>query len=144
MRFWRRWWDSPSAAASPCILPGLAWSARLFCLKTVYHTVFFTAKPSRVRIPLVYHIKKTTTRMGGCFSGGDGGIRTHVPAQHRQNDFESLSLRPLRYISISNYLIINNFFVKINSNKSDLLRFDTVHKTVAIISIYMSIIYADI
>ena len=23
-------------------------------------------------------------------SGGDGGIRTHVPAHHRQNDFEIL------------------------------------------------------
>ena len=26
-------------------------------------------------------------------SGGDGGIRTHVPAHHRQNDFESFSQR---------------------------------------------------
>ena len=33
-------------------------------------------------------------------SGGDGRIRTHVPAHHRQNDFESFSLRPLRYISV--------------------------------------------
>ena len=31
--------------------------------------------------------------------GGDGGIRTHVPISG-QNDFESFSLRPLRYISI--------------------------------------------
>ena len=31
--------------------------------------------------------------------GGDGGIRTHVPIS-RQNDFESFSLRPLRYVSI--------------------------------------------
>ena len=35
----------------PCILSGLAWCARLFCLKTVYHTVFLTAKPFRVQIP---------------------------------------------------------------------------------------------
>ena len=33
-------------------------------------------------------------------AGGDGGIRTHVPIS-RQNDFESFSLRPLRYVSIS-------------------------------------------
>lgn len=26
-------------------------------------------------------------------SGGDGGIRTHVPAHHRQNDFESSNQR---------------------------------------------------
>ena len=39
-------------------------------------------------------------------SGGDGGIRTHVPAHHRQNDFESFSLRPLRYIS--KYIFIAN------------------------------------
>ena len=32
--------------------------------------------------------------------GGDGGIRTHVPISG-QNDFESFSLRPLRYISKS-------------------------------------------
>ena len=32
--------------------------------------------------------------------GRDGGIRTHVPAHHRQNDFESFSLRPLRYVSV--------------------------------------------
>ena len=25
-------------------------------------------------------------------SGGDGGIRTHVPAHHRQNDFEFYGL----------------------------------------------------
>ena len=36
------------------------------------------------------------------FSGGDGGIRTHVPISG-QNDFESFSLRPLRYVSIFNF-----------------------------------------
>ena len=36
----------------PCILSGLAWSARLLQLKTVYYTVFFTLQPSRVRIAL--------------------------------------------------------------------------------------------
>ena len=43
--------DSPSAAALPCILTGLAWSARLLQLKTVYHTVFLTLQPSRVTKP---------------------------------------------------------------------------------------------
>ena len=31
--------------------------------------------------------------------GGEGGIRTHVPAKNRQTDFESASLWPLRYFS---------------------------------------------
>ena len=50
--------DSPSAAASPCILTGLAWSARLLQLKTVYHTVFYTLQPSRVLVPFDYKQKK--------------------------------------------------------------------------------------
>ena len=39
------------------MLTGLAWSARLFFLKTVYYTVFLTEKPSRVRFPF-FQIKK--------------------------------------------------------------------------------------
>jgi hypothetical protein len=33
------------------------------------------------------------------FSGGEGGIRTHVRAFGPQVDFESTPLRPLRYLS---------------------------------------------
>ena len=40
---------------TPCILTGSA-GAALFWLKTVYHTVFLTPKPSQVRI-LKYEIK---------------------------------------------------------------------------------------
>ena len=51
--------------------------------------------------------KKEVPQLRVCVSrhstGGDGGIRTHVPAHHRQNDFESFSLRPLRYVSILNF-----------------------------------------
>ena len=39
--------------------------------------------------------------------GGEGGIRTHVPAHHRQDDFESSPLRPLRYLSAVNQFVLN-------------------------------------
>lgn len=35
----------------------------------------------------------------GFFNGGDGGIRTHVPAHHRQNDFEGRETAETPYIS---------------------------------------------
>jgi hypothetical protein len=37
-------------------------------------------------------------------SGGEGGIRTHVTAFGRQTDFESVPLRPLRYLSLTQLL----------------------------------------
>ena len=49
-------------------------------------------------------VQQTLEFTGLC--GGDGGIRTHVPAHHRQNDFESFSL-PLRYVSIINIVLAN-------------------------------------
>ena len=39
--------------------------------------------------------------------GGKGGIRTHVPAHHRQLDFESSALRPLRYLSASRFCLVH-------------------------------------
>ena len=39
-------------------------------------------------------------------NGGEGGIRTHVPAHHRQDDFESSPLRPLRYLSAYGYRVV--------------------------------------
>ncbi|MBQ5325472.1 MAG: hypothetical protein J6J58_08485, partial [Oscillospiraceae bacterium] len=44
------------------ILPGLAWSARLLQLKTVYHTVFYTLQPSRVLVPHHNKQKKPTPK----------------------------------------------------------------------------------
>ena len=49
------------------MLSGLAWCARLFRLKTVYYTVFLTAKPSRVQILELYK-EKHPSQSDGCFS----------------------------------------------------------------------------
>ena len=51
-------------------------------------------------------VKEKGHRLVSFLTGGDGGIRTHVPIS-RQNDFESFSLRPLRYVSKFCLLIIS-------------------------------------
>ncbi len=57
---WRRGWDSASAAAAPCILLvrrpkccAFQYPPCRFLLKTARRAVFFTQKPSRVRIPII-------------------------------------------------------------------------------------------
>jgi len=49
-----------------------------FCLKTVYQTVFFTAKALIGFDSLPCSNKKYTTRLGGIFFGGAEGNRTPV------------------------------------------------------------------
>ena len=60
--------------------------------------------PFRLVETRVAHFDKKRAWNANCVQtqsgGGDGGIRTHVPISG-QNDFESFSLRPLRYISKS-------------------------------------------
>ena len=55
---WRRMRFCRLLRPRPCMLSGFAWCAKLFWLKTVCHTVFFTPKPSRVQIPHVKTICK--------------------------------------------------------------------------------------
>ena len=75
-----------------------AWNAN--CVQTQ-----FDRKGGRFRLAetRATHFDKKRAWNANCVQtqsgGGDGGIRTHVPISG-QNDFESFSLRPLRYISI--------------------------------------------
>ena len=72
---------------------------------------FFPNPSRRVKKRIAFRLIKKTPFSGCLFfstnkknpwftrvSSGDGGIRTHVPVT-RQLDFESSSLRPLRYVS---------------------------------------------
>ena len=69
------------------------------------------------RKPLIWAKKKSLNAI--CVQtqsgGGDGGIRTHVPIS-RQNDFESFSLRPLRYVSKFCLIIISESQGKVKAS----------------------------
>lgn len=54
---------------------------------------------------------------------GEGGIRTHVPAHHRQNDFESFSLRPLRYFSVYIFHCVSPKFGE-NNRREQIIQFE--------------------
>ena len=84
--FWLRlsWWpvrESPSAAASPCILTGLAWSARLLLAKnSVPHCFFNAATPSEFDSRTKCNKKTTASQWCSRFSGDPYENRTRVTA----------------------------------------------------------------
>ena len=72
-----RWKGPPSLPAANT--DWLSLSLKLFCLKTVYHTVFLTAKPSRVRVPLSQKTKNPTPKRVSDLFGALEGTRTPDP-----------------------------------------------------------------
>jgi len=67
----------PSANTNWLSLP-----LKLFFLKTVHRTVFFTEKPSRVQIPFNYTKKMITTKCSNHFFGGERGINVFAFGKH--------------------------------------------------------------
>lgn len=56
---------------------------------------------------LIYEKKAFIQRLNKHY-GGDGGIRTHGRF-HTSTDFESVSLQPLRYVSVFSVFYYNGF-----------------------------------